>query len=36
MYFLLIDFGTDLTTSFEDIEIVYFLSSFFLDYLKIV
>lgn len=34
MYFLLIDFGTDLTTSFEDIEIVYFLSSFFFRLFK--
>lgn len=31
MYFLFMDFGTDLTTSFKDIEIVYFLSSFFID-----
>lgn len=36
MYFLLIDFGMDLIISFEDIEIVYFLFLFFLDYLKIV
>lgn len=36
MYFLFTDFGTDLTTSFEDIEIVDFLSSFLIDFLNSV